>query len=81
MDFIDIIHWDICLILQKLKEQVEENQYKFLQISSDREILDINGLRIYLQYKKVENTYILNDILEKSQDILNLHNLKFFNNS
>ncbi|MDO6431536.1 hypothetical protein Q4E93_13105 [Flavitalea sp. BT771] len=74
---LDLIHWDVCFALKKLREQVAANTYKRLLINSDRPFLNIAAATTYFETVAIANTSRIRDLAKKTVAVIDLHNLEF----
>jgi hypothetical protein len=73
----DLIHWDVCFVLQKLREQVTSCTFKRLLINSDRPFLNVSGATTYLETTEIANTARLRDLVDRTVSVIELHNNDF----
>ena len=74
---IDLIHWDVCFALRKLREQAASGTYKRLLINSDRPFLNVSGTTSYLEAVAIANPARLRDLIDKSNAVIELNNNEF----
>jgi hypothetical protein len=74
---LDLIHWDVCLSLRKLNEQLRAGIYQRLLISSDRPFLNVAAATTYLETVPIANPARLRDLVNKMKTIIDLHNEEF----
>lgn len=70
-----LLHFDVCFALKKLEEQLKEKQLKILLIESERKLFDADALSKYLSEVFIQNTFLLEDVVIKSEKIIQLNNV------
>jgi hypothetical protein len=77
LNILDLVHFDLCLALSKMNDQIESQQYKIFYISSNREIIDADEFTNYLEITSIKNYARIKDILKKANLIVELYNEEF----
>jgi len=74
---IDLMYYDVCFALRMLNEQISTNRYKWLFIQAVRTIFDISEFDNYIESHPELKTARIIDILNRADEIINLHNTVF----
>lgn len=77
MEIIDLVHYDVCLVLNEMKKQQILGISKAYFINSDRKIINVDEFIKYIQLNHIANLFVIKDILTKAYEIIELYNNVF----
>ena len=77
MEIIDLVHSDVCLVLNEMKQQQTLGISKAYFINSSRKIIDVDEFTKCIQVNHIANLFVIKDILTKAYEIIDLYNNVF----
>jgi len=71
---LDLLEWDIDFALKKINEQVSQKISKTFFIVSNREIIDVNSFKNFIEANELINLGRTKDLIRKAKRIIDLYN-------